>query len=337
VPWISRLLKANGRRLLAVARRTIGLLAVLALAIGTVVVWRGVDDFAALGLVLDTGYLVLSIITLLVAFAMGAVGWWLIVRALGGRLWVGSAITVWLVSQLGKYLPGGVLWTVAGRSVAAEEMGLAPTLVTASMAVEFLLQIVGAACLATVTLSWGVLGSTPQTWLVVAAACCAVAFWPRSLDLGVNLFLRLLGRPGVRVRWRQQVGLVVYYFCQWWAIGLSFWLLVGAFLPQRLERVFPLAGAYALACVAGYVVPIAPSGLGVREGILTMLLNPLLPLPVAVAAAVVARLWYSAVELACGLLALGLAAAGRRHSALFARQATDNARMASLDVGDRQR
>ncbi|MCL4465758.1 MAG: lysylphosphatidylglycerol synthase domain-containing protein [Chloroflexi bacterium] len=309
---IGEWLETNGRRLLLVARRSIGLLAVLALALGAAAVWRGVDDFAAYGLVLDIGYLALSIFTLLLAFAMGALGWWLILRALGGQLDLGSAIRVWLVSQLGKYLPGGVVWYVAGRSLLAEELGLAPVLGAVSMAVEFLLQVAGAACFAVWMLSWGSVGS-PYLWLVIAGASGAVVFFPRTLNSGVSLLLRLLGRPGVRVQWRHHVGLMSYYLLQWWVIGTSFWLLVGAFVPQPLDTAFPLAGVYALACVAGYVVPLAPSGLGVREGVLVTLLHPFLPLPVALGAAIIARLWYSAVELACGLLALGFSAAERRH------------------------
>jgi uncharacterized membrane protein YbhN (UPF0104 family) len=63
--------------------------------------------------------------------------------------------------------------------------------------------------------------------------------------------------------------------------------------------------AFAAAYVAGYIAVFAPAGAGIREGILVVLLQPIMAREAAVVLAVIARLWTTVLELVpAGLLVL---------------------------------
>jgi uncharacterized membrane protein YbhN (UPF0104 family) len=74
-----------------------------------------------------------------------------------------------------------------------------------------------------------------------------------------------------------------------------------------VKQLHVLTGVFAASYVVGYMALIAPGGLVVREGAMTGLLTELSEMPVGVAAAVaiLARLWLVGAEL--GALALVLA------------------------------
>jgi uncharacterized membrane protein YbhN (UPF0104 family) len=56
------------------------------------------------------------------------------------------------------------------------------------------------------------------------------------------------------------------------------------------------AGIFALSWCAGFVVVIAPAGLGVREYTLALLLGSFIPSGEAIAISFLARLWWTAAE-----------------------------------------
>ena len=58
-----------------------------------------------------------------------------------------------------------------------------------------------------------------------------------------------------------------------------------------------LAGIVNVSATVGFLVLIAPSGLGVREGVLAFLLSLYLPAPVAVTISLASRVWLTLAEL----------------------------------------
>ena len=88
--------------------------------------------------------------------------------------------------------------------------------------------------------------------------------------------------------------------------GLAFALFVDAIVPLGWEAVLPLAGVNALSFLAGYLVFLAPAGLGAREGAMAVLLRPFAPAGVAAVVAMASRLWTVAAELLGALVILAV-------------------------------
>jgi uncharacterized membrane protein YbhN (UPF0104 family) len=83
--------------------------------------------------------------------------------------------------------------------------------------------------------------------------------------------------------------------------GISFAFVLLAFTDLNLRTVIAVAAVYNLAGAAGIAAVPVPSGLGVREGVLIALLHLLVPIEVATAAIVLARLLAIVVDVGTGL------------------------------------
>jgi uncharacterized membrane protein YbhN (UPF0104 family) len=92
----------------------------------------------------------------------------------------------------------------------------------------------------------------------------------------------------------------------------SFAALLNGFADLAPRELLAAGAAYTLASVAGMLVLPVPSGFGVREGILIGLLQTIVPVPVAIAAAALARVLSLTIDVLAGGAAASVLA--RRHA-----------------------
>ena len=218
----------------------------------------------------------------------------------------GTAIRLYNLSQLGKYLPGSI-WQFVGRAAAYRNIGGSYGQIRDSLLVESLWIISGAAAV-------GILMCGPGIALLVDKTLTgAIRWWFASLVLtggltGIGLLLwkrRLLARY-VRLlvpSWR----VIIVQLAVWGLLGMAFWVLANA-CQMPISPVFSI-GLFAAAYAMGFLVPFAPAGLGVRDGILMVGLLPYATAGEALAVTVMARLIYLVVELL--LVALQSIVSGR--------------------------
>ena len=96
--------------------------------------------------------------------------------------------------------------------------------------------------------------------------------------------------------------------------GAGAWLLARAVTGLGVDALPLVIVAYALAYVVGMVAFIFPSGIGVREAVLTASLVQGLPGGVALAWALLLRVWVTVVELVFVGLVVGIDVLVRRRS-----------------------
>ena len=109
----------------------------------------------------------------------------------------------------------------------------------------------------------------------------------------------------VPIRWRERLWLTAGYVVLWVLLGGSFHFFLTAVTDLPRGNFWPITGIFAAAYLAGYLAVFVPGGLGVREGALAILLSLYIPATIAVAAAVLARIWTTAVELVVVAVLLG--------------------------------
>ncbi len=256
---------------------------------------QGVDP--ALWLPAPLPLLAASLLLLVAYFASAAI-WGLMVRELGGpSLPLRDSVPMFMIANLGRYLPGKV-WQIAGLAALARGRGVpARTAATAAVLGQ------GIALVAAAAVGMGALLGGPESYrrwgLVGAAAVLAaiglVAIPPVFRRLS-TLWVRLSrtepeGTPRLAhgLRW------LALYTANWVLYALAFWLLVhGMGLGGG---VVPVASAFAAAYVLGYAAFFAPAGLGPREGFLIVFLTPHVGVAPAGVVAVVSRIWTTLVEL----------------------------------------
>lgn len=265
------------------------------------------SDLARFGWTLRPGWLAAAVaIGTADLFLMGAV-WVGLFRALGGDVRAREGLAVWMITNLGRYIPGK-LWQVSGLALYMREHRQAgAAALTAAGLFQVLVLGTGVAVAALALGVELVRGSAvlPVAGLIVLVL--VVLLRPSLTGRAAGALARRLGEsapsgpPRARALWLAVGGLAV----AWLMNGAGLWCVWRGAGGGAAPGPFTMSGVFAAAYVAGYLVLFAPGGLVVREGAMAGLLAATAGVPVSVGAAVavLARLWSVATE----LLATGIA------------------------------
>lgn len=226
--------------------------------------------------------------------------WRAVLADLGSPLPVRPAVSIFGISQIGKYVPGGVWNVVAAAEIGADhKVPRARSL--AGMAVAVLVGVVSGSVLAAVgllTAAAGTLGA--WTWLAWVAPLLLVLLVPAVLSRLVSLGFRLLRRPPLEqpLTWSGLGVAVAWSVVSWVVAGLHVWLLATGLGLEATPRTFVLlVGGYALAWVAGFVIVFLPAGAVAREAVLLWLLAGAMPHAAVLLVVLLARVVLTLVDL----------------------------------------
>lgn len=176
-----------------------------------------------------------------------------------------------------KYLPGSVFQYVS-RQVEGAKTGIEHKLLAKSVAIEVGLHLVSS--------------------MSVAAACLAFDRWPAAAGsamlavVGASLALR-----------RPLLIALAFQIIAFGAFAAAAALIGAAVLPAGASLAH-FAALFLLAWLAGFVIPVAPGGIGVREAALLALAGAGLPAAALMAATLALRASSIAGDLGYGLLTL---------------------------------
>lgn len=222
--------------------------------------------------------------------------WGRIVEGLGGpRLPPGVAIRLFMIANLGRYVPGKV-WQIAGLAALARTRDVPGTTAAAA---AILGQGIALASATFVGLGavWSLADGAGWRWAVPAglAAGVVLGLLPPVFDALADLWFRFAKTPRpTHLSPAHAFEWLIVGLASWIVYAMAFWMLVrGLGLETAL---LPTASAFAAAYVLGYVMVFAPAGIGVREGFLVALLSPQVGAAAAGAVAVIARLWTTLIE-----------------------------------------
>lgn len=243
--------------------------------------------------------LVLSEALVLAGLAASVMTWRSALRELGSKVSVAAASKVYLIGQLAKYLPGS-FWVLPAQMELAKLAGVPRVRALVASMVAIGINAVTGFAIGVFAVPTVVGGGIWRTLAAVAvAATCVSALTPPVLTRLVNLGLRLVRRPVLErdVSWLGALIASGWSLSSWASYGTSVWVLavaVGAPAGESLALCF---AGMALAITLGFVVVVAPSGIGVREAVLVAALAPVLDTPEALAIALVARLLFTVADL----------------------------------------
>jgi len=247
--------------------------------------------------------------------------WRGIVHSLSGAgLTAYRASYIWFVSNLGRYLPGK-FWQIAGMVVLARMQGIPAVEATTSAVVCQVIHLLAGAAVGLFFLPEGL----PETylplvrWVWLALPLVLVFLYPPLLNKLLAVAARITGRPAV------SYGLKTRHLLVWFLLNIAVWLAYGTCFYYFILSVLPgstiefstAVGVYAVGYIIGFLVILAPGGLGVRElmfaGLLTSALGDQ---ALATVVALTSRIWLSLAELlplAVVLLVGGLPSAGQKN------------------------
>lgn len=227
-------------------------------------------------------------------------GWKDIINRLGRNISYRTAFWIISLSQVAKYMPGGI-WFALGRVYLGKSKKLNAEAVAISVVIETGLTFLG--CILLFLLS--IIFSRQQTFtntffLIPIFLLFLILLQPSVLNRLINIALRIFKRPMINLEmsYFQLLKLSMYFLGFLIAQIIGFYFLINSIYPVAVSQIFELAAAYILSWMIGFVAIFAPGGLGVREGAMTLLLSPMLPTPLAIAISFIARVWLMIFEIA---------------------------------------
>jgi len=250
---------------------------------------------------INSSFLFVSMIGLVLIFFLDAAGWWLILLAMGEKVSVTVAISIWFRSSISRYIPG-VIWVYASRIVLLKEYGVSSQNCIKSIIFESIMLALGSFTIGLpVLLSVLFLDLFQQ--LVLGSMCIAVILWGLT-ESGLMFFSRmpLVGRyldqfpvSGFNKRW-QLYFLYTFMWACFSVVFIIFLLSINIHFDSVKNAI--LAGcAFSASFCIGFILIVFPGGLGIREISLYGLLSSLISPVEAISISVGSRLWLIMGEL----------------------------------------
>lgn len=217
----------------------------------------------------------------------------------------GDSYRIYNFTQLGKYIPGSI-WQFVGRVTILRERSVPITVIRDSLLAEHLWVISSAVLLAGIL----ILTSRPDFfifWLADAGFEIRWSWFLAALALLLITVISALFMYKRLSRWLLRLmppsSAVPALLLTWFFLGASLWVTILPFV-ESMPPLSYVVGIYCFAYLAGFLVPFAPAGLGIREAILTFALMAFVRVDVAILLAAVNRILYFGVEVLLALLGL---------------------------------
>lgn len=261
------------------------------------------------------GWWILAVLAFAAAVPATGLVWGAMVRALatGTRVSAGEAIAVQSLSWVLKYIPGQV-GSVANKVLWAKKKGISRTLIVITFIYENvflqLASIVPAAVILLMSLGPRILGENATVLvapLLILLPIAAVLYAP--------LFRRVIGIPAKRLLKSdvprefflssgQALRSAVMFLGPRVINGVGFVAIAVSVSDIAPAEWLPFAAAYALAGAIGILAFLVPSGLGVREAVIVVVLSQYLPVAEAIVISLIARFLSTIGDAAVALIYL---------------------------------
>ena len=225
--------------------------------------------------------LFLSLIVLLLAWAVTVRSLQRLFAAFDYDIPFSEVYIIYFRSIIGKYIPGK-LWQIAGSTYLAARRGIPEGISITSFVLGQAYSVLSGLALIGCVAAAGIfkgsgnfMSSLKWTSIPVIIGIIILVLKPKLIEFPMNWILRLLKRDKVNIdiEFRIGVKMLIYYLVCWSIFGLAFWLFVNALSPASFNRYPNLTAIYSAAMIIGFLSLFTPGGLGVREGILILLLS----------------------------------------------------------------
>lgn len=268
---------------------------------------------------IELRWLALSAGLMMAAWAVEVLLWLHMLETVSHRLPYWASLRIWFLSAIVRYIPGNI-WQPMSLTYLAVQRGVQVEATLTSILLYQLITILAvgpiAAAYFSLTGNWGAFNdvfseATPGVIALALAPVIVFMIWPRGLLETVNWGLDRIGRPRLSVYLSRPTLLFLFALSvfDWLLWGAAFYALafgIGVAVPgENASALLHLLLLYPVAYAIGFLSFLTPSGLGVREGALYVLLMPLLGGGGATVLALAMRIWTTLGEVvAAGISAL---------------------------------
>ena len=247
----------------------------------------------------------LSLLDLFAAFILISLGytnrfffWTVLTGSFGLKAPAAIAGRAFFSSLLGRYIPGKIgLFLIRLRAYEK----CSKKIVAASLITEYIAAMLAACILVIIgTVFVPVVNPLLTRWLPAGLlAILLTLLHPSILKRVINLFFRIFRRAPLDTFPKIKTILLVTsgYILTGMLHGLAFFIILNSFSQLNIELYPIVTGAYYLASLVGVIAIFSPGGLGVREGVLLILLPLMVNSQIVVISVILMRLLSLSSEL----------------------------------------
>jgi len=261
-------------------------------------VWRSADEIASYHFDVRWPLMGLGFLAMCAAYGVMLLVWLRLSRTLGLTAPAALAARAWLVSQLGKYVPGKVTLLLVRLDIYRGHSGRKVSVATL---VEYIVSLAASCVL--ILLAVALASQDLPAYVRWGAAAGGVAaflvLWPPLLRRWANRILCLLQREPLS-QFPAYGALLRYvgaYLIVGLLYGLSLYAVLASLAPVQTGNFLILTGIYEAAGLVGIAAVFAPGGIGVREGVLMLVLPLFVARPAAIVGVLIMRMIHTLAEL----------------------------------------
>ena len=243
--------------------------------------------------------LILSIFCFLIYYFVRSNVWKIILKEKGYNIPLKTVSYLWEMSELKRFVPGAI-WSFFGKTSLFGELGIPTKTIFKSILIE--IEFFVLACLLVSTLSFSYLFqkvitfvpykpflptlATVLVFLIISVFIFSTPITNRINIKYFNIIKRILPLFSPKTNLIILLTAVIYTF--FFGLGTYFAAISIAYLSPAFT--LSLIGFFVLSLISGYLSVIAPMGIGIREGIITIGLSKLIPLTIAGFVSIFARI-----------------------------------------------
>lgn len=233
--------------------------------------------------------------------------WFAILRTLGAKDLTSHKYQltyVYAKSWIGRYIPGGAPW-ILSKIYFASKHGISKSKLAVSSLLEGSLQVTVVMIVALIILMFDTrlnsINEDIKLPILGILVVCVIVIWPPIFNRIVSLAFKILRKKSVSkedlASNRTITQGAFLYIIGAFLSGTALFFIAKAVYPELgYSDMLYVIGVSNLAGAIGMLALFAPSGLGVREGILLTLLSIIMPTELALTVTVVSRLWDISVD-----------------------------------------
>jgi len=201
------------------------------------------------------------------------------------------------ISNLGRYVPGKI-WNILGLYYLAGEYNINKKQTTLAILVNEV-AYKGSALL--IGIFYFIFSSSFKQYfpfMIFSLIFLLIIIHPKVIDKVLNFILKLFKKPPINVHFNYITILIFFilYIGVWMIYSLAFYVFVNSITQLESVSIIHFFTILPLCWVVGYIMIFAPGGIGVREGMLIVILSEFLPSEVALVIALSQRIWFTLIE-----------------------------------------
>jgi glycosyltransferase 2 family protein len=259
--------------------------------------------------------LLASVGLVLSAFIIQLITWQLIASSFGIKTQFIQSANAWFMSRLGRYVPGKITILLMRINL---YRGESKRKITAATAIEQVASMASACLLILISILFYPhhLSGSLRLFALIGSVIFLILLWPGLFVYPINFGFRLIKKAPLHEipSYSFLLLTVGLYLISSIIHGAAFYMLLNAASPIQFRFLLPISAAYYCASLIGLLAIFAPGGIGVREGVLLVILPLLIPMHVAIFGTLVIRIVTTVSELIAASVFFVLEKVWKSHS-----------------------